>query len=635
MSLRDCDSLKKKDSDSPGDCQSVGHRFLNPRTTTGDWAKYIELGYLPTPWIGLVKHRYVPPLIQDGKWIRSGYWVSDQPDSPAPLSDMSFDDSPGDCQSAESSVTEQLSDRMTATHFLDENQKSFLTLDEDEGAPYYYDEILIRGDLELSLCRFYLSQFREHHTEIWLIEQLKSHGIEDPRKIIEQLIANGELELRGPDEILHITRLFQYPKSSSLRHSPRSRAPRPIPELSPHGQLNLYGGAPWLKVWNTFQSYLEDLKLRSRALPLRDLSSNVTMDPKGHPVYELVCDNCGNELSVLSHCGHPLCLPCWKKASRRSLKELDPVIFEIAKMRLSTNMRHGLRFVTLTIKHDRSTPLKAGITKLEGSLSELYKTEFWSSRVDGSITKMEVTLTINGWHTHAHVITVGRFMPAGEDYADEGESNLSDEWLKITGDSIIVEIESMGETLEELAKGIVQYVAKYVAKPFATDEEDSALDNWAPDRKRELAELLAGNFRVRWYCKIHHSRNRKKCLEYRPEISGVHSRACEGEYRLERTGYRRLRWRGSFRVLHHAITHEEIESDYGASKCFKCDTGRMRGENYYRALCNREHAYGAGLPWARLNLTITHKYSSDSPAEIYSQLSLGRFYDSVKAPPYF
>jgi len=302
-------------------------------------------------------------------------------------------------------------------------------------------------------------------------------------------------------------------------------------------------------------------------------------------------------------------------------------------------MKHGLRFITLTIRHDRRTALKAGITKLENSLDKLFKSKFWRSHVDGSITKIEVTLTVNGWHTHAHLITVGKFIPAGPDYSLEGESNLSDEWLDITGDSKIVHVESMGETLEDLAKGISQYVAKYVAKPFANDQEDSALDNWAPDRKRELAELLAGNYRTRWYCKIHHSRKRKKCLEYQPEISGVHPRFCEGEYRLERTGYRRLRWRGLLRRMHHAITRENKENDYGASKCFKCDAGDLRSKNDLIALSGREKAYGAGLPWSTLNLTTTHKYSSKSSDRASralcapAQPDLSQFYSSVKDPP--
>jgi len=497
------------------------------------------------------------------------------------------------------------------------------------GNRIYYDELEILGDLKLSIARFFILK-SNHNTKTWLIERLREYGFADPLAIIDRLIENGELLITGADEYLHTTNLFPI---FHVRQPSERKAPRPMPILSPHGQLNLYLNAPWLTTWDSFENYLEDLELRSQANPLRSLSSHVTMDKKDHPVYELVCDNCGNELSLLSHCGTPLCLPCWKKSSRRSLREIEPVVFEIAKIRLGTNMKHGLRFVTLTIRHDRNTTLKAGMTKLERSLGELYKTRFWNSRVDGSITKMEVTLTINGWHTHAHLITVGRFMPAGEKYAAAGESNLSDEWLKITGDSVIVEIESMGETLEDFAKGVVQYVSKYVAKPFATDEEDSALDNWSADRKQELAELLAGNYRTRWYCNPHHSRSRKKCIEHQPNMSGVHSRDCEGEYRLERTGYRRLRWRGLFRRMHHAVTRENIESDYRASNCFKCDTGRLKGADYLRALGAREHAYGVGLPWSGLNLTSTHKYSSIFKSEMYSQPSLGKFYNSGKSPP--
>ncbi|MBA7494534.1 hypothetical protein ES702_05110 [subsurface metagenome] len=95
--------------------------------------------------------------------------------------------------------------------------KSSLIL--ENGNPLYFDELLIPGDLGLSLARFYLGQFREAHSRYWLVEKLRAHELEDPYDIIDRLIAAGEIEIRGSDDMLHITRLFQLPiKSRGKKH---------------------------------------------------------------------------------------------------------------------------------------------------------------------------------------------------------------------------------------------------------------------------------------------------------------------------------------------------------------------------------------------------------------------------------
>ena len=71
--------------------------------------------------------------------------------------------------------------------------------------------------------------------------------------------------------------------------------------------------------------------------------------------------------------------------------------------------------------------------------------------MNGGAAFLEVK-KVNGWHPHLHVIVQGNWMDHKE---------LSKAWLKATGDSSIVDIRFVKDSLKT-----AHYVAKYASKPL-------------------------------------------------------------------------------------------------------------------------------------------------------------------------
>lgn len=91
--------------------------------------------------------------------------------------------------------------------------------------------------------------------------------------------------------------------------------------------------------------------------------------------------------------------------------------------------------------------------------------------VVGGIAFVEVKAT-NGWHPHLHLLTAGYYFPHEE---------LRRAWLRVTGDSSVVDIRAMKGPNE-----VVRYVVKYAGKPL------SYAVTKAPERLKEAIETLAG-----------------------------------------------------------------------------------------------------------------------------------------------
>lgn len=143
-----------------------------------------------------------------------------------------------------------------------------------------------------------------------------------------------------------------------------------------------------------------------------------------------------------NHCHQRFCLACGQARSRNIAQNLVKHI----------NGRQT-RFITLTRKH-HDAPLRQQINDLIRFARNLRSTKLWKNTITGAAQFVEVKRSKNGkfWHPHIHIIAEGSFVP---------REKLSAQWLLITGDSPIVDVQFARD-----AGHVANYVAKYASKPL-------------------------------------------------------------------------------------------------------------------------------------------------------------------------
>jgi len=155
---------------------------------------------------------------------------------------------------------------------------------------------------------------------------------------------------------------------------------------------------------------------------------------------------------------HLFCPLC---AIRRGSKQLSSYL---TRYKVITAEKPALKpyMITLTVKNgsdllERYSHLVNSLKKVTRGRSRALSgsrnvTEF--SKVQGAVGTYEFTNKKNGWHPHVHIIALCEEMP--------NQKTLSSEWLKITGDSFIVDVRPIGNP-EEPIKGFAE-VFKYALK---------------------------------------------------------------------------------------------------------------------------------------------------------------------------
>ena len=139
---------------------------------------------------------------------------------------------------------------------------------------------------------------------------------------------------------------------------------------------------------------------------------------------------------------------------------------------------HGrdARLITLTIKH-RDAPLRDELKRLRKAFQKLRATKWWKRLAKGGVVCTEVKRGADGgWHPHLHIIVEGSFIPVKE---------LSEAWLKATGDSYIVDVRRITNDRQAAA-----YVTKYVTKP---------IDSKVIDVPEDLDEAIKALHHARMY----------------------------------------------------------------------------------------------------------------------------------------
>ncbi len=163
----------------------------------------------------------------------------------------------------------------------------------------------------------------------------------------------------------------------------------------------------------------------------------------------LVCENGHSFRPIVDYrCHLPFCPDCWEAKSRRELCRNLPKFLQALKDDPSLIVA----FTTLTLKSDSERELRDGNRQIKASFRKLRRRDTWSECV-GGFGRIENTFSPKlGWHPHLHsIVLLKNYLP---------QNLLSDAWLEITGDSMIVDIRQV----RDLASGLVEAI-KYPFKP--------------------------------------------------------------------------------------------------------------------------------------------------------------------------
>jgi hypothetical protein len=166
-------------------------------------------------------------------------------------------------------------------------------------------------------------------------------------------------------------------------------------------------------------------------------------------------------------CKKLICPDCASERAARLSKQTEAKIAEVMK----TNSGR-LCFLTLTIKN---TPtFEAGLSKLKKDFAKLKRKKAFKQHIKGYFGAFEHTYNpkTKDFHVHLHLIVLrGKFW---------NQSDISDTWREVTGDSFIVDIRE----IKDIRKGVKE-IAKYIVK--STD-----LMKMPDDKFREVVEMKKG-----------------------------------------------------------------------------------------------------------------------------------------------
>ena len=142
------------------------------------------------------------------------------------------------------------------------------------------------------------------------------------------------------------------------------------------------------------------------------------------------------------YCGDRLCKPCGRARAARGRRAITTLV--------GTD---PARLITLS-RRSKEESLTDALNHLYRSFQRLRRSRVWSESVTGGVAVCEIKRGRNSgqWHVHLHCLCVGSYVSQRE---------LSDAWLRATGDSFVVDVRA----IREQEKGI-SYVCKYLGKGF-------------------------------------------------------------------------------------------------------------------------------------------------------------------------
>jgi plasmid rolling circle replication initiator protein Rep len=166
-------------------------------------------------------------------------------------------------------------------------------------------------------------------------------------------------------------------------------------------------------------------------------------------------------------CKKMFCPDCASERAARLSRQTEMKIGEVMK---TTPGR--LCFLTLTAKNSRT--LETGLKDLKRSFAAFKRKKAFKAHIKGYVGGFEYTYNAktNDFHVHLHLIVLrGKFW---------NQSDISDTWREVTGDSFIVDIREV----KDVHKGVKE-LCKYIVK--STD-----LMKMPDEKFREVTEIRRG-----------------------------------------------------------------------------------------------------------------------------------------------
>jgi hypothetical protein len=165
-------------------------------------------------------------------------------------------------------------------------------------------------------------------------------------------------------------------------------------------------------------------------------------------------------------CHLPVCADCQETKSLRELARILPKFLQLLK----DNPDLILALMTLTLRSDKKRGLRGGCGQIKRDFAKLRSRKFWKKECIGGVGRIENTFNrMLGWHPHIHnLLLLNNYLP---------QDKLSDGWLDITGDSMIVDIRQV----HDLKSGLIECI-KY---PFKLTDVRS----FKREQFREIFEL--------------------------------------------------------------------------------------------------------------------------------------------------
>jgi hypothetical protein len=199
----------------------------------------------------------------------------------------------------------------------------------------------------------------------------------------------------------------------------------------------------------------------------------------------------GLPVLIPARCGHRLCPACQRGRSIRLARTIATALEKWS----------AVRFSTLTLAAT-SEPLMDQVSRLQAAFRELRRTVLWRKHVRGSVWTIQVTwnATTSRWHPHLHLLLNGSYLP---------QPQLKKAWLKVTGDSYIVDIRAVHDRRQAS-----RYIASYVAKA-------AELAGWPPERILEYARALHAKRTFGTTGKLWGSEAALFAKQVRPKVCGI------------------------------------------------------------------------------------------------------------------
>lgn len=249
-------------------------------------------------------------------------------------------------------------------------------------------------------------------------------------------------------------------------------------------QFRHSGWAPFRKRVDTAMAELTEVSER-RLAAFRFCGCDAYVEQRriGH-------DNPMTEYRIRStKCHDRFCVPCSKERAARIRESL--LVHMYGKKELS--------LLTLTLKSSK-VELTKTMDRITKCFRSLRNKPMWKKRVKGGVATIETKLGSGSgeWHCHFHVVAEMKYID---------QRALSEEWLRITGDSSIVDIRRVGAL-----GGAVQYITKYITK---------AMDHSIVNSREFLKQAIVGFTGRRLVSTFGTWRGLKLMEKPHEEISGV------------------------------------------------------------------------------------------------------------------